>query len=1014
MKSDPAAFEEKRVSSSLAAHVQTHGDRSPGTDTNYGVVSTGDHARITQLQAVPFPDPAAVKPKARVVGLPRPATPVFLGRASALKQVERALSVADEAVVVSQAVIGMGGVGKSELALQYAERARSRYDLVWWVTAEAPEQIDVGLAELARNLVSDAARAARTEDAAAWAYGWLRAHSGWLLVLDNVTDPAHTARVLGRLEGGHVLITSRRDVRWPGRANTVRLDLLAPDASAELITTITGRTAPADHKAALAIAEELGYLPLALDQAAAYILQTGITPAVYLGRLRRRPARYYAKAANGDKAQATIARLWDITLDTLTQEAPDAVALAGVLAHYAPDDIPRSVLGGGDDEATEEADEALGVLASHSMVDRTDEVVTMHRLTQAAVLSQLHRAGNDAADTARGTALARLDDAMTNSDPASDVGDWPLWRSLVPHAETITRHYPTGQQPEQLGRILNGTAIFLQAQGEYQRSHTMLTTAAAIAEEVLGSDHPTVAIGLGNLAGTYRALGRAGEALPLEERALAIAEAALGSNHPDVAIRLGNLASTYRALGRAGEALPLEERALAIAEAALGSNHPDVAIRLGNLASTYRALGRAGEALPLEERALAIIEAALGSDHPDVATLLGNLASTYSALGRAGEALPLDKRALTITEAALGPDHPTVAMLLGNLASTYRALGRAGEALPLEERALAITEAALGSNHPDVAIRMGNLASTYSALGRAGQALPLFERALAITEAALGPDHPDVAIRLENLAGTYRDLGRAGEALPLDKRALAITEAALGPDHPDVAISLGNLASTYSALGRAGEALPLEERALAIAEAALSPDHPDLAIRLGNLASTYRDLGRAAEALPLFERTLAITEAALGPDHPTVAISLGNLASTYSALGRAGEALPLEERALAIAEAALSPDHPDVAIRLGNLASTYRDLGRAAEALPLFERTLAITEAALGPDHPTVAISLTNLAGTYSDLGRAAEALEAISRAEQCALAALGIGHPTTRSLQKYAGHLKGLFGVPE
>ncbi|MQY04621.1 hypothetical protein ACRB68_26800 [Actinomadura sp. RB68] len=796
---------------------------------------------------------------------------MFVGRDTALEQVKQALSAADE-VVVSQAVIGMGGVGKSELALQYAEHARNRYDLVWWITAEAPEQIDAGLAELARTLVPDAARTARAEDAAAWVCGWLRAHPGWLLVLDNVTEPEHTAGLLGRLEGGHVLITSRRNVRWPGHTTTVRLDLLAPDASAELITTITGRTAPADRTAALAIAEELGYLPLALDQAAAYIRQTGITPAVYLERLRRRPARYYAKAADGDKAQATIARLWDITLETLTQDAPHAVELAAIMAHYAPDDIPRSMLGGGDDETAEEADEALGVLASHSMVDQSDQTVTMHRLTQAAVLSQLHQADDHTDDPACRTALAWLHYAMPYGDPATDVDDWPLLRSLAPHAEAITRHYPKSQQPEQLGRVLNQTAVFLRLQGEYRRAHTMFTTAATIAEAALGPDHPDVAIQLGNLAATHRDLGRAGEALPLEKRALAITETALGPDHPGVAIRLGNLAATYSDLGRASAALPLFERALAITETTLGPDHPGVAIQLGNLAATYSDLGRASEALALEKRALAITETALGPDHPDVATRLSNLAATYSDLRRASAALPLFERALAITETALGPDHRTVAIQLGNLAATYSDLGRASEALALEKRALAITETALGPDHPGVAIRLGNLAGTYRDLGRASEALALEKRALAITEAALGPDHPDVAIRLSNLAGTHRDLGRTGEALPLFERALAITETALGPDHPDVATRLSNLAATYSDLRRASAALPLFERALAITETALGPDHPDVATRLGNLAVTYHALGRAADALEAVTRAEQCALAALGTEHPTTCL----------------------------------------------------------------------------------------------------------------------------------------------
>ncbi|TYB49529.1 FxSxx-COOH system tetratricopeptide repeat protein [Actinomadura chibensis] len=767
--------------SSPAVDLRTSGARAPGVGVNFGCVRTGDE--ITQV-AVSLPAPESVRPAARVVGLPRPATPVFLGRHGDYQRLEQVLSVDDETVVVTQALFGMGGVGKSELALQYAHRARGRYEAVWWVTAENPQQVEAGLAGLTHHLVQDAARAATTEDAAAWAVGWLRAHPGWLLLLDNVTDPTHVAGLLGRLEGGHVLVTSRRDVRWPGTTRTLRLGLLDPDPAAELITTITGQRTPEDRRTAARIARELGCLPLALDQAAAYIRQTRITLGRYLGLLRRHPARCYAKAADGDKAQATIARLWDITLRTLREQAPRAAELVSVLAHYAPADVPRVILGGGDEEATEAADAALGVLASHSMIDLTGEVVAMHRLTRAAVLSKAQDTSEGRAEsTARDRALTWLQAAMPD-DPESDVTGWPVWRSLVAHVEAIVPAFASSRPSEQLSQVLDQTGLFLLAQGEYQRANALLTAAAAHAEEALGSGHPVVATRLRHLAATHRALGRAAEALPLEQRALAIAEAALGPDHHHVAIGLAHVAAAHRALGRPAEALPLDQRALTIAEAALGPGHPSVALALGNLAVTLRALGRWVETLPLERRALAIAEAALGPDHPDVAVGLGNLAATHRALGRAAEALPLEERALAVAEAALGPNHPDVATRLANLAATHRALGRAEEALPLFERALTITETALGREHPDIATRLGNLAAVHRALGRAAEALPLEERALAVAEAALGAEHPDVATRLGNLAAIHRDLGRAVESLAAIARAERCATAALGAQHP--------------------------------------------------------------------------------------------------------------------------------------------------------------------------------------------------------------------------------------
>ncbi|QSB15180.1 tetratricopeptide repeat protein [Natronosporangium hydrolyticum] len=932
------------------------GDRAVAAEQISGTVATGDYpqfiqnAQFIQLPAGGLPAPDQVS-GAGVWNVTRRPSQVFVGRKNDLEQLARTLD-AGGAGLVGQSVAGLGGVGKTELALHHAHKRRGSYTTVWWITADGPDSVTAGLASLARRL-APAVFALNDEQAEQWATAWLQHNDGWLLVLDNVDDPAHVEPLIGMLDGGHVLVTTRRDVDWSRHGLvSIRLGVLtAKDAE----TMLVERTGQHDTAAARAIAAELGRLPLALEQAAAYINHHRLTLASYRARLAEQPAQMHASVAPGHDGQRAITRVWDITLAALRYST--AVEVLGVLAWLAPDDVPRELvtLLTGDAIA---ADRALGLLASYSMITLTDGFVGVHRLVQA-VLRSNETAGDDAAPAARCNQAVRLLAEAIPTDPQNDPEGWPGWRRLLPHITALAEHSPNSVESAELGRLLNQTVVFESGQGLHHQALAHATQALAITEAAYGSEHPDVATVLGNLASSYSDLGRPGEAVPLKQRALAITEAAYGPEHPDVAIRLGNLAASYFDLGRPGEAVPLCERALAITEAAYGPEHPTVAIRLGNLAASYSDLGRSGEAVPLKQRALAITEAAYGPEHPDVAIRLGNLAASYSALGRPGEAVPLCERALAITEAAYGPEHPDVATVLGNLASSYSALGRPGEAVPLEQRALAITEAAYGPEHPDVAIRLGNLAASYSDLGRPGEAVPLEQRALAITEAAYGPEHPDVAIRLGNLAASYSALGRPGEAVPLCERALAITEAAYGPEHPTVAIRLGNLAASYSDLGRPGEAVPLKQRALAITEAAYGPEHPDVAIRLGNLAASYFDLGRSGEAVPLCERALAITEAAYGPEHPTVAIRLGNLAASYSALGRSGEAVPLKQRALAITEAAYGPEHPDVAIRLGNLAASYSDLGRPAEAVPLCRQAVAIAEQSLPEGHPT----LTSLRG---------------------------------------------------
>ena len=381
--------------------------------------------------------------------LPRRPARVFVGRDGALGQVRGALAGGASAVV-TQAVYGPGGVGKSELALHHAYACRADYLLMWWVTAEDPAQIQAGLAALAARLCPDVAVAGTTVEAAEWAVAWLQAHDRWLLILDNVNDPGDVEPLLGQLTGGHLLITTRRDTGWEQVADPIRLDVLAPGPAAKLLTTRTGHHDPASQDAAASIADELGYLPLALNQAAAYITQTRIAPAAYLARLRQHPAAMYA--AGSGQVQRTIARMWNITIDAVRARHPQAITLLSILACYAPDRVPRVILGG-DDTGKLAVDEALGVLASYSMITLTPETVSMHRLVQAIVLARQQDQNQSPAfggDSPRTTALRWLSDAI----PAdTDMTGWPLLRALIPHAETVTAQFSSDDQPEILDRI---------------------------------------------------------------------------------------------------------------------------------------------------------------------------------------------------------------------------------------------------------------------------------------------------------------------------------------------------------------------------------------------------------------------------------------------------------------------------------------------------------------------------------------------------------------------------------
>jgi len=894
----------------------------------------------------------------------------FTGRDDELNHLHRAL-LAEHTVALShpQGISGLGGIGKTQTALEYAYRYQSDYSAVFWVNASSLTALTSDLVQLA-NVLDLPERQARDEAMIVEAVlRWFRLHTGWLLIYDNIDDLSIADHLLPKAGPGHILFTTRAHA-FGEIAQRVAIQQMEPDIGALLLLRRAEIIAPEallewarsdEQQMARLISQEVDGLPLALDQAGAYIKETPCLLSEYLPLYRTRRSTILQERGHSIQViqdyPASVATTWSLSFGRVQQANPAAAELLNACAFLAPNAIPEELLISGASHLGDvlapvvrdpiQLDQVCKDALRYSLLQRRDdETLVVHRLVQAVLQDNLPSPIQ--ADWKQRVVLA----VNMASPDVRDIKQWSACERWVPHALVGATWIDQEQmsRPEATG-LLNRAGYYLLDRARYREAEPLHVQALKIVEKQLGAMHPDTATGLNNLAALYRAQGRYEEAEPLFMRALAICEAQLGAMHPDTASSLNNLAALYEHQGKYEKAEPLYQRALSIREQQLGETHPDTAMSQSNLASLYRSQGRYKEAEPLFLQSLTIREQQLGVMHLDTASSLSNLAVLYEYQGKYEEAEPLFLRALAIREQQLGTMHPDTATSLNNLAEHYRNQRKYEEAEPFYQRALEIAEEQLGAVHPNTAACLSNLAILYTSQGRYEEAEPLFVRALEIAEEQLGAMHPDTATYLINLAALYERQGKYEEAEPVHQRALEIRERQLGATHPSTANSLSNLATIYRHQGRYEEAEPVYLRALAIREQQLGATHPDVAMSLSNLAALYRSQERYEEAEPAYLRALEIREQQLGATHPDTATTLNNLADLYRNQGRYEEAEPLFVRALAIYEQQLGATHLNTINCMNNLAVLYEGQGRYEEAEPLYLQAVQCSFASLGIEH---------------------------------------------------------------
>jgi tetratricopeptide (TPR) repeat protein len=609
---------------------------------------------------------------------------LFKGRDGFLRTLHTALASTGDGTamaVTGKALHGLGGVGKTRLAVEYALRHRPNYSALLFVRAETPERLAAGLAALAAadalNLPEKEAREDTAKIAAVLA--WLERHPLWFMILDNVDEreaAVAVERLMPKLFGGRLLITGRL-TSTSAAVSTLTLDVLTIEDATDFLLERTegGRIeTPQDRSLAQELAKELGGLALGLEQAGAYIRENSISFADYLQSWHAKADEVWSWFDQDFMTHHhSLATTWATSVEKLT---PAGRRLLELCAFLAPEPIPETLLNvavpGGD--MGFEARKAMLELFRYSLASRVAVVgqegkraLSIHRLVQEFTRRRLDTAKSGGVLS---EALGWVNVAFVG-DP-SDVRNWPTLDPLAPHALALAKRAAEAGVPEPTARLMGELGLLFKTKARHVEAEPLYRRALAIDEASLGPEHP-------NLAALLRATNRLAEAEPMYRRALDIDEKSFGPDHPNVARDLSNLAQLLQDTNRLAEAEPLIRRALAIDEKSFGPEHPNVAIRLNNLAALLQATDRLAEAEPMYRRALAIDEKSFGPEHPNVARDLNNLATLLKATNRIAEAEPLMRRVVEILlsfTARTGHEHPHLQAAFRNYFGLLRAMGR--------------------------------------------------------------------------------------------------------------------------------------------------------------------------------------------------------------------------------------------------------------------------------------------------------------------------------------------------
>ncbi|KAJ5808841.1 hypothetical protein N7474_010110 [Penicillium riverlandense] len=887
--------------------------------------------------------------------------PDFVSRSTLLHWIQEKSLVPGSRI----ALVGLGGVGKSQLAIEYSYRIRSESPATWvfWVYASNEARFEQSFRDIA-DQVKIPGRQDPTANIFKLVENWFRDErkGNWICILDNVDDaqflcsfPAATKQdptkgltkastkplleYIPRSRNGFIIITSRsREVASKMVDHKDLLEVKPMERSEALELLQRKLEQVGESQESRQLVEELEFMPLAIVQAASYIRNRAPRYSVsrYLRdfqesdreatKLLRKEAGYLYRDW---EAKNSILVTWQMSFDYIRRTKPSASDLLSLMSFFDRQGILDSLirlqpnynctfgselLDGSSDGKTSKPDASpnfeddVTTLRNYSFisVSETGTFFTMHRLVQLSTRAWLKSRGQ--IDQWRDYFISNLCEALSTGE----YENWETCRPLFPHIKAAMSQRPASRQSRrQWATLLFRGAWYASKSGNITDVREMASRSRNERAALLGEEHEEVLDSTDMLAKAYWLEGQSEEAEKLLVHVIETRKTKLGKDHPDTLASIANLAATYMSQGRWAEAEQLNIQVMETRKTKLGKNHSDTLTSMANLAATYSNQGRWEEAEQLEVQVIETRKTKLGKDHPDTLMSMNNLATTYMKQGRWEEAEQLNIQVIGTRKTKLGKDHPDTLMSMSNLATTYMNQGRWAEAEQVLLQVIEMSKTKLGEDHPYTLTSMANLATTYWNQGRLEEAEKLEAQVMEMSKIKLGKDHPDTLISMNNLATTYMNQGRWEEAEKLEVQVIETCKTKLGEDHPDTLMSMANLASTYRNQRRWEEAEQLNIQVIETCKTKLGEDHPDTLMVMANLASTYSYQGRWEESEQLNMQVMKTRRTKLGEDHPETLRSMSNLSFTWKSSGRDAEAINILRKCLVKQKKLLGLNHPD-------------------------------------------------------------------------------------------------------